>query len=152
MLRNDRPAVSPARGDRENLPDKRRGYTQKFNVGGQTFYLSAREYPDGRIGEIFVDCAKEGALFRSVGNALAIAVSIGLQYGVPLQEFVDAFVGMKCEPNGAVKNHPRLLSASSFLDAIFRDLAIQYLGQDELAHVQVDDAVEGAQVLAPAPA
>lgn len=126
---------------REPLPERRRGVTQKFKLGGQTFYCRTGEYPDGRLGEVFIDAAKEGAMFRSVGNALAIAVSLGLQHGVPLEEYVDAFVGMRFDPAGPVGNHDRLLTASSFLDALFRDLAIHYLGRDDLAHVQAADVV-----------
>lgn len=131
-------AIEVARAQRRLLPGRREGYTQKFKVGGHTFYLRTGEYPDGSLGEVFIDTAMEGAAFRAVGNALAIAVSLGLQYGVPLEEFVEAFVGMRFEPNGPVQGHDRIKMGSSFLDAIFRDLAIHYDRRDELAHVQAE--------------
>lgn len=135
------PADSPlGRGEREKLPDLRYGYTQKMRLGGHTFYLRTGEYPDGRIGEIFLDTGMEGAAFRALGNALAVAVSLGLQHGVPLDEYVTAFVNQRFEPAGVLQGHARLKMASSFLDAVFRDLAINYLGQNELAQVQVPDA------------
>lgn len=121
---------------RRKLPGRRVGYTQKLRVGQHPFYLRTGEYPDGKLGEIFIDTAKEGAAFRALGNALAVAVSLGLQHGVPLDEYVDAFVGSKFEPHGPVVGHDRIKMASSFLDAIFRDLGISYLGRAELASVQ----------------
>lgn len=119
---------------REPLPTRRKGYTQKLKIGGHTFYLKTDEYPDGRLGSIFIDCAKEGAMLRSVAHVFAIAVSTGLQHGVPLERFADAFVGTAFEPAGAVKHHPQLKECQSFIDAIFKDLAISYLGRSDLAH------------------
>lgn len=128
-------AVELARGVRDALPNRRGGYTQKFSVGGHSGYLRTGEYDDGRIGEIFVDMYKEGAAFRSVLNALAIAVSIGLQHGVPLDEFVDAFTFVRFDPTGPVHGHDRIKMCTSVLDLIFRDLGLHYLGREELAHV-----------------
>lgn len=127
------------RGVRRRLPGRRRGYTQSMRVGGNKVFLRASEYPDGTPGEIFVDMHREGAAFRAVMNAFAIAVSLGLQYGVPMEEFADAFVFFKFEPAGSVEGHDRLKMASSVIDAIFRDLAISYLGRNDLAHVSPDD-------------
>jgi ribonucleoside-diphosphate reductase alpha chain len=120
---------------REKLPSRRSGYTQKAVVGGHKVYLHTGDYTDGRLGEIFIDMHKEGAAFRSVMNAFAIAVSLGLQYGVPLDEFVNAFTFTRFEPSGFVGGHDRIKSATSVIDFIFRDLAIEYLGRDDLAHV-----------------
>jgi ribonucleoside-diphosphate reductase alpha chain len=124
---------------RETLPARRKGYTQKAVVGGHKVYLRTGEYEDGRIGEIFVDMHKEGAAFRSLMNAFAIAISMGLQYGVPLEEFVDAFTFFRFEPQGFVSGHDRVKNATSIIDFIFRDLAITYLGRNDLAHVSPDD-------------
>lgn len=133
-------AADPARPPgRRPLPARRRGVTQKFRLGGQTFYLRTGEYPDGTLGEIFLDVSMEGSAFRALGNAMAVAVSLGLQHGVPLEEYVEAFVGMRFEPAGVLQGHDRVKMATSFLDAIFKDLAIHYLGRDELAHVQPAD-------------
>ncbi|WP_298962504.1 adenosylcobalamin-dependent ribonucleoside-diphosphate reductase [uncultured Methylobacterium sp.] len=127
--------------EREKLPSRRSGYTQKAVVGGHKLYLRTGEYADGRVGEIFIDMHKEGAAFRSVMNALAISVSVGLQYGVPLEEFVDAFTFFRFEPSGFVQGHDRVKSATSVLDFVFRDLAINYLGRNDLAHhTPVDEA------------
>ena len=123
---------------RERLPDKRRGYTQKSIVSGHKVYLRTGEYDDGRLGEIFIDMHKEGAAFRSMMNAYAIAVSIGLQYGVPVEEYVDAFTFFKFEPAGFVQGHDRVKSASSIIDFVWRDLGINYIGRDDLAHVTPD--------------
>ncbi len=120
---------------RERMPARRVGITQKAVVGGQTIYTRTGEYADGRLGEIFIDATKQGASFGALLNALAISVSIGLQYGVPLDEYVEAFTFTKFEPAGFVQGHERLRSATSILDYIFRDLAIHYDGRDELAHV-----------------
>ncbi|BCM87858.1 adenosylcobalamin-dependent ribonucleoside-diphosphate reductase [Methylobacterium indicum] len=120
---------------RERMPARRTGITQKAVVGGQTVYLRTGEYADGRLGEIFIDVAKQGAAFGAVMNALAIAVSIGFQYGVPLDEYVEAFTFFKFEPAGFVQGHDRVKSATSILDYVFRDLAIHYDGRDDLAHV-----------------
>ena len=120
---------------RERLPDRRGGYTQKAHVGGHKVYLRTGEYPDGRLGEIFIDMHKEGAAFRSLMNNFAIAVSLGLQYGVPLEEYVDAFTFTRFEPAGLVRGNDRIKNATSILDYIFRELAVSYLGRDDLAHV-----------------
>ena len=120
---------------RESLPDRRGGYTQKAHVGGHKVYLRTGEYPDGRLGEIFIDMHKEGAAFRSLMNNFAIAVSLGLQYGVPLEEYVDAFTFTRFEPAGLVRGNDRIKNATSILDYIFRELAVSYLGRDDLAHV-----------------
>jgi ribonucleoside-diphosphate reductase alpha chain len=121
------------------LPNRRKGYTQKANVGGHKVYLRTGEYEDGRIGEIFIDMHKEGAAFRSLMNNFAIAVSIGLQYGVPLEEFVEAFTFTRFEPNGVVQGNDTIKNATSILDYVFRELAISYLGRDDLAHVHTED-------------
>jgi ribonucleoside-diphosphate reductase alpha chain len=127
------------KGERRKLPHRRRGYTQKAIVGGHKVYLRTGEYEDGSIGEIFVDMHKEGAAFRSLMNNFAIAVSIGLQYGVPLEEFVDAYTFTRFEPSGSVVGNDAVKMATSVLDYIFRELAISYLGRDELAHVKPSD-------------
>ena len=124
---------------RVRLPQRRKGYTQKSMVGGHKVYLRTGEYEDGSLGEIFVDMHKEGAAFRSLMNNFAIAVSIGLQYGVPLDEFVDAYVFTRFEPNGAVKGNDAIRMATSVLDYIFRELAVSYLGREDLAHVKIKD-------------
>ena len=121
--------------DRERLPDRRKGYTQKAVVGGHKVYLRTGEYQDGRIGEIFIDMHKEGAAFRSLMNNFAIAISVGLQYGVPLDEYVDAFTFTRFEPAGLVQGNDAIKNATSILDYVFRELAISYLGRNELAHV-----------------
>jgi ribonucleoside-diphosphate reductase alpha chain len=124
---------------RRRLPDRRRGYTQKAIVGGHKVYVRTGEYEDSTIGEIFVDMHREGAAFRSLMNAFAIAVSLGLQYGVPLEEFVDAFVYSRFEPNGVVRGHDRIKMATSVIDYIFRELAVTYLGRHDLAQVEAED-------------
>ncbi len=124
-----------AKADRERLPDRRKGYTQKAVVGGHKVYLRTGEYDDGRLGEIFIDMHKEGAAFRSLMNNFAIAVSVGLQYGVPLEEFVDAFTFTRFEPAGPVRGNEAIKNATSILDYLFRELAVSYLGRFELAHV-----------------
>jgi len=118
---------------RQKLPDRRKGYIQKASVGGHKVYLHTGEYDDGQLGEIFIDMHKEGAAFRSLMNNFAIAISIGLQYGVPLDEFVDAFVFTRFEPAGEVTGNDTVKSATSILDYIFRELGISYLGRSELA-------------------
>lgn len=123
---------------RRKLPDRRKGYIQKAAVGGHKVYLHTGEYDEGEIGEIFIDMHKEGAAFRSVMNNFAIAVSIGLQYGVPLEEFVDAFVDTRFEPSGAVTGNDSIRSASSILDYVFRELAVSYLGRSDLAETAPD--------------
>ena len=117
---------------RERLPNRRNGYTQKARVGSQKIYLRTGEYADGRLGEIFIDMHKEGATFRSLMNNFAIAVSLGLQHGVPLEEFVDAFIATRFEPAGQVEGNEKIKSATSILDYIFRELAVSYLGRDDL--------------------
>ncbi len=124
-----------ARAERDRLPDRRKGYTQKAVVGGHKVYLRTGEYEDGRLGEIFIDMHKEGAAFRSLMNNFAIAVSVGLQYGVPLDEFVDAFTFTRFEPAGPVRGNEAIKNATSILDYLFRELAVSYLGRYELAHV-----------------
>jgi len=120
--------------DRSKMPDRRKGYIQKVSIGEHKIYLHTGEYDDGKIGEIFVDMNKEGELVKALMNNFAIAVSLGLQYGVPLDEFVDAFIKTKFEPSGEITGNDRILSASSILDYIFRELAISYLGREDLAH------------------
>jgi ribonucleoside-diphosphate reductase alpha chain len=119
---------------RRKLPDRRKGYIQKAGVGGHKVYLHTGEYDDGELGEIFIDMHKEGAAFRSLMNNFAIAISIGLQYGVPLEEFVDAFVFTRFEPAGEVTGNDSVKSATSILDYIFRELGISYLRRDDLAN------------------
>ncbi len=121
---------------RKKLPDRRKGYTQKSMVGGHKVYLRTGEYEDGKLGEIFIDMHKEGAAFRAMMNNFAIAISIGLQYGVPLEEFVESFTFTKFEPSGMVEGNDTIKMATSILDYIFRELAISYLGRNDLAHVE----------------
>ena len=125
--------------ERERLPDRRKGYTQKAVVGGHKVYLRTGEYVDGRFGEIFIDMHKEGAAFRSLMNNFAIAISVGLQYGVPLEEYVDAFTFTRFEPAGFVQGNDAIKNATSILDYIFRELAISYLGRNDLAHIDPTD-------------
>ncbi|MGB6656405.1 MAG: vitamin B12-dependent ribonucleotide reductase, partial [Methylovirgula sp.] len=125
--------------DRERLPDRRKGYTQKAVVGGHKVYLRTGEYQDGRLGEIFIDMHKEGAAFRSLMNNFAIAISVGLQYGVPLEEFVDAFTFVRFEPAGLVQGNDAIKNATSIIDYVFRELAISYLGRNDLAHIDQSD-------------
>jgi ribonucleoside-diphosphate reductase alpha chain len=127
------------RAGRERLPQRRKGYTQKAIVGGHKVYLRTGEYEDGRVGEIFVDMHKEGAAFRSLMNNFAIAISIGLQYGVPLEEFVEAYTFTRFEPSGLVEGNDAIKMSTSVLDYIFRELAISYLGRSDLAHVEQAD-------------
>ena len=124
------------RSHREKLPGRRKGYTQKATVGGHKVYLRTGEYDDGSLGEIFIDMHKEGAGFRAMMNNFAIAVSVGLQYGVPLEEFVDAFTFTKFEPAGMVQGNDSIKNATSILDYVFRELAVSYLDRTDLAHVQ----------------
>ena len=119
---------------RAKLPDRRKGYTQKATIDKNKVYLRTGEYMDGRLGEIFIDMHKEGAAFRSLMNNFAIAISIGLQYGVPLEEFVEAFTFTKFEPSGEVKGNTEIKSATSILDYIFKELAISYLGRDDFSN------------------
>ncbi len=119
---------------RFGMPDRRKGYIQKATIGDHKVYLHTGEYEDGKIGEIFIDTSKEGELVKALMNNFAIAISLGLQYGVPLDEFVSAYVDTKFEPSGKVYGNDRILSASSILDYIFRELAISYLNREDLAH------------------
>jgi ribonucleoside-diphosphate reductase alpha chain len=125
---------------REKMPERRKGYTQKAIVGGHKVYLRTGEYSDGSLGEIFIDMHKEGAGFRAMMNNFAIAVSVGLQYGVPLEEFVDAFTFTKFEPAGMVQGNDSIKNATSILDYIFRELAVSYLDRTDLAHVKPEGA------------
>ena len=120
--------------DRSKMPDRRKGYIQKVTIGDHKIYLHTGEYDDGKVGEIFIDMNKEGELVKALMNNFAIAISLGLQYGVPLDEFVDAFIETTFEPSGEIKGNDRILNASSILDYIFRELAISYLGREDLAH------------------
>jgi ribonucleoside-diphosphate reductase alpha chain len=140
------------------MPQRRKGYTQKAIVGGHKVYLRTGEYADGSLGEIFIDMHKEGAGFRAMMNNFAIAVSVGLQYGVPLEEFVDAFTFTKFEPAGMVQGNDSIKQATSILDYIFRELAVSYLDRTDLAHVKPEGATfddigrgeaEGLRNLAP---
>lgn len=128
------------RSHREKLPHRRKGYTQKAIVGGHKVYLRTGEYGDGSLGEIFIDMHKEGAGFRAMMNNFAIAVSVGLQYGVPLEEFVDAFTFTKFEPAGMVQGNDSIKNATSILDYVFRELAVSYLDRTDLAHVKPEGA------------
>ncbi len=129
--------------EREKLPGRRKGYTQKASVGGHKVYLRTGEYDDGRLGEIFIDMHKEGAAFRSLMNNFAIAISLGLQYGVPLDEYVDAFTFTRFEPAGIVQGNDTIKNATSILDYIFRELAVSYLERHDLAHVDPREIVGG---------
>ena len=140
--------------ERRKMPDRRKGYIQKAMIGDHKVYLHIGEYDDGRVGEIFIDTNKEGELVKSLMNNFAIAISLGLQYGVPLEEYVDAFINTKFEPSGKIKGNDRILSASSILDYLFRELAISYLGIEDLAHTpsikkidQAEDSEENAQLI-----
>ena len=140
--------------ERRKMPDRRKGYIQKAMIGDHKVYLHIGEYDDGRVGEIFIDTNKEGELVKSLMNNFAIAISLGLQYGVPLEEYVDAFINTKFEPSGKIKGNDRILSASSILDYLFRELAISYLGREDLAHTpsikktdQAEDSEENAQLI-----
>ena len=119
---------------RFSMPDRRKGYIQKATIGDHKVYLHTGEYEDGKIGEIFIDTSKEGELVKALMNNFAIAISLGLQYGVPLDEFVNAYVDTKFEPSGKVYGNDRIMSATSILDYIFRELAISYLNREDLAH------------------
>jgi len=125
--------------DREKLPNRRQGYTQKAVIGGHKVYLRTGEFGDGRLGEIFIDMHKEGAAFRAMMNNFAIAISLGLQYGVPLEEYVEAFTFTRFEPAGVVQGNDAVKNATSILDYVFRELAISYLGRHDLAHVDTSD-------------
>ena len=125
---------SESSGKRFSMPDRRKGYIQKATIGDHKVYLHTGEYEDGKIGEIFIDTSKEGELVKALMNNFAIAISLGLQYWIPLDEFISAFVGTKFEPSGKVHGNDRILSASSILDYIFRELAISYQNREDLAH------------------
>ena len=133
-LENSKVYTTKDGGKRFQMPDRRKGYIQKATIGDHKIYLHTGEYNDGKIGEIFMDTNKEGELVKALTNNFAIAISLGLQYGVPLEEFVDAFLDTKFEPSGKVYGNDRILSATSILDYIFRELAISYLGKEEFAH------------------
>jgi ribonucleoside-diphosphate reductase alpha chain len=130
--------------DREHLPNRRKGYTQKASVGGHKLYLRTGEYEDGRLAEIFIDMHKEGSAFRSLMDCFAIAISLGLQYGVPLERFVDQFTFTRFEPSGIVEGNDAIKMSTSILDYIFRELAISYLGRHDLAHVEPADLMPDA--------
>jgi ribonucleoside-diphosphate reductase alpha chain len=125
--------------ERRRLPDRRAGYTQKARIGNHKLYLRTGEYEDGTLGEIFLDMHKEGAAFRSMTHCFAIAISLALQHGVPLEEFVDAFQFTRFEPNGMVQGNPHIKMTTSIIDYIFRELAITYLGRYDLAQVSPED-------------
>jgi ribonucleoside-diphosphate reductase alpha chain len=127
------------RPERRELPHRRKGYTQKARVGGHKIYLRTGEYEDGVLAEVFIDMHKEGSAFRSLMDSFAISISLGLQYGVPLEEFVEAFTFTRFEPSGIVEGNDAIKMATSILDYIFRELAISYLGRTDLAHVEPDD-------------
>lgn len=144
-------------GQKRKMPKRTNCYRQKFSVGGHDIYLHTGEYEDGKLGEIFLSMSKEGAAFRALANNFAIAISIGLQYGVPLEDFVEAFVGTKFEPNGPVIGHDNIKMTTSMMDMIFRDLAISYLGRNDLAnippsYVDATDAQEPTAIERPGPA
>ncbi|MBA50049.1 MAG: ribonucleotide-diphosphate reductase subunit alpha, partial [Paracoccus sp.] len=132
--------IAAERSVRLKMPQRRKGYTQKASVGGHKVYLHTGEYDDGRLGEIFIDMHKEGAGFRAMMNNFAIAVSVGLQYGVPLEEFVDAFTFTRFEPAGMVQGNDSIKNATSILDYVFRELAVSYLDRTDLAHVKPEGA------------
>ncbi len=134
IINNEKQILKVKNNARFKMPDRRKGYIQKAQIGDHKVYLHTGEYDDGKIGEIFIDTNKEGELVKAMMNNFAIAISLGLQYGVPLDEYVDAFIDTKFEPSGNVIGNDRILSASSILDYVFRELAISYLGKEELAH------------------
>jgi len=125
---------------RRRLPDRRTGYTQKAKINGQSVYIRTGEYENGQLGEIFIDMHREGAAFRSLLNCFAISISLGLQHGVPLEEFVDAFVFTRFEPSGIVTGNDKIKMSTSVIDYIFRELAVTYLGRNDLAHVDPDES------------
>jgi len=133
--------------DRSKMPDRRKGYIQKVTIGDHKIYLHTGEYDDGKVGEIFIDMNKEGELVKALMNNFAIAISLGLQYGVPLDEFVDAFIETKFEPSGEIKGNDRILNASSILDYIFRELAISYLGREDFAHTPAINKASETKIL-----
>jgi ribonucleoside-diphosphate reductase alpha chain len=131
---------------RRKLPFRRRGYTQKAKIGQHSVYLRTGEYENQQLGEIFIDMHREGAAFRSLMNCFAIAVSLGLQHGVPLEEFVDAFVYTRFEPNGIVIGNPNIKMTTSLIDYIFRELAVTYLGRNDLAHISQEDEMKTSPI------
>jgi ribonucleoside-diphosphate reductase alpha chain len=137
-----RAAPNDALGRRRPLPNRRGGYTQKAKLGGHSIFIRTGEYDDGSLGEIFLDMHKEGAAFRSLLNSFAIAISLGLQYGVPLEEYVDAFTFSRFEPNGVVQGHDYVKMATSVIDFIFRDLAISYLKRSDLGQIKPEDLLD----------
>ena len=141
IVENASSSACRAQQEREKLPNRRKSYTQKATVGGHKVYLHTGEYEDGRLGEIFIDMHKEGAAFRSLMNNFAIAISLGLQYGVPLEEYVEAFTFTRFEPAGLVTGNETIKNATSVLDYIFRELAVSYLGRHDLAHVDPREIV-----------
>ena len=141
------PKFNKKNNDRSKMPDRRKGYIQKVSIRDHKIYLHTGEYDDGKVGEIFIDMNKEGELVKALMNNFAIAISLGLQYGVPLDEFVDAFIETKFEPSGEIKGNDRILNASSILDYIFRELAISYLGREDLAHTPSINKVVNDKIL-----
>ncbi len=131
---------------RRKLPFRRKGYTQKAKIGTHSVYLRTGEYENGQLGEIFIDMHKEGAAFRSLMNCFAISISLGLQHGVPLDEFVDAFVYTRFEPNGVVMGNPNIKMSTSIIDYLFRELAVTYLGRNDLSHIQHHDDVRTSPI------
>jgi ribonucleoside-diphosphate reductase alpha chain len=144
LVQETRAGSAMQRNVRRPLPNRRAGYTQKAKIEGHSIFIRTGEYDDGSLGEIFLDMHKEGAAFRSLLNSFAIAVSLGLQYGVPLEEYVDAFTFSRFEPNGLVQGHDYVKMATSVIDYIFRDLAISYLKRADLGQVKPDDLVATA--------
>ena len=139
--------INSKNNNRSKMPDRRKGYIQKITIGNHKIYLHTGEYDDGKVGEIFIDMNKEGELVKALMNNFAIAISLGLQYGVPLEEFVDAFIETKFEPSGEISGNDRILNASSILDYIFRELAISYLGREDLAHTPSINRPEGDKIV-----
>jgi ribonucleoside-diphosphate reductase alpha chain len=136
--------IVAAKAERRALPHRRKGYTQKARVGGHKIYLRTGEYEDGSLGEVFIDMHKEGSAFRSLMDSFAIAISLGLQYGVPLEEFVETFTFTRFEPSGVVEGNEAIKMATSILDYIFRELAVSYLGRNDLAHATPGDLLPDA--------
>jgi hypothetical protein len=150
--RQEPPALAPAKISREKLPARRTGYTQKAAIGGHKLFLSTGEYPNGRLGEIFIALNKEGPAFRGLMDVFSIAVSLGLQHGVPLEDFVEAFTFTRFGAAGAVEGDPAVLQATSMVDYVFRNLAVNYLGSQSVAPAVPDEAEtvgEGENARAP---
>jgi len=142
-------AVTRYIAERKRLPNRREGYTQKAKISGHTVYLRTGEYENGQLGEIFIDMHREGAAFRSLMNCFAIAISLGLQHGVPLEEFVDAFVFTRFEPNGLVTGNDHIKMTTSVIDYIFRELAISYLERYDLAHLNENNNLRATELSRP---